>query len=211
MRPMTALTRLVAAVLALAAASVASAQLAAPSAVTAHAREQLNSERIEARFGSYGVEVLEPGPPLRVSDLYSAENGVRTCRTFAIVRYPDRIDSALNAEHEEIVNGGSIGAVFAKHGFSVRKTHLYYGEIEATLRLAALMRVPPGAKLALDAYVLDVAKQGATYEYAALVEIHHPDYLRRADLEALYGLAHADGRAALLHDLLAAAAAAASR
>ncbi len=197
--------------LALASASTAIAQSAAPSSVAAQAREQLNSERIEARFGSYGVEVLEPGPPVRVSSLYSTQDGVHVCRTFAVVRYPDRIDAALAAEHEEIVHGGSIGAVFARHGFRVRKTHLYFGVTAATPRLAALMHVPVGAKLALDAYVLDVAKSGATYEYAALVEIHHPDYLSQADLAAVYGPADAAGREALLRELLAASSAAASR
>ena len=43
----------------------------------------------------------------------------------------------------------------------------------------------------------------------ALVEIHHPEYLQRADLERIYGVADAASRQALLDDLLATAAEAA--
>jgi hypothetical protein len=73
------------------------------------------------------------------------------------------------------------------------------------------MRVPPGARLARHAYVLDVQKAGETLGYAALVEIHHPDYLKRADLPGIYGAPSAAGREALLASLVAAAAAETSR
>src|SRR5262245_26355355 len=86
-------------------------------------RELLNSERIAAAFGSYGVEVLEQDEQVRVSNLFSGAGEDKTCRTFAIVRYPPELDGAISAEHAEIVAGGSIGAVFASHGWEVRKTH----------------------------------------------------------------------------------------
>jgi hypothetical protein len=132
-------------------------------------RELLNSERIQQAFGSYGVEVLATNDRLRLTNLYSVDAGTRTCRTFAVVRFPPVIDSAVATEHAAITNGGSIGAVFAAN----------------------------------------VAKDGKAVEYAALVEIHHPEYLQRADLERIYGVADAASRQALLDDLLATAAEAA--
>jgi len=150
-------------------------------------RELLNSERIAAAFGSYGVEVLEQDEQVRVSNLFSGAGQDKTCRTFAIVRYPLRLDGAVSAEHAEIVAGGSIGAVFAAHGWQVRKTHLSYAERPASARLAQLMRVAVGTTLAEHIYVLDVVKDGRAIEYAVLAEIHHPDYLAVADLAKIYG------------------------
>jgi hypothetical protein len=181
---------------------------AAPSARSS-ARQLLNSERIAARFGNYGIEVLASDPRERVSSLYSEANAERTCRTFAVVRYPAAIDPALAAEHDEIVRGGSIGAVFTAHGWQVAKTNLRYFEIDAPERVARLMRVATGTRLAAHAYELDVARDGRTLQYALLVEIHHPDYLKRDDLRAIYGPADATGHEAAVEDLVNAALAAA--
>jgi hypothetical protein len=170
-------------------------------------RELLNSERIAARFGSYGIEVLTQDDRLRTSTLFSSDGDVRTCRTFALVRYPSRVDPALAAPHAAIVAGGSIGATFAAQGWEVRKTHLDYSEIEASPRLASLMRIEEKTPLAEHVYVLDVAKDGRVLEYAALVEIHHPDYLRIGDLATLYGAPDSVARRDLVNELLAIAAA----
>jgi hypothetical protein len=159
----------------------------APSLAQPPPREALNSERIAAAFGSYGIEVLEQDDAVRVSNLFSVTSDERTCRTFAIVRYPSRIDAAVTAEHAAIVAGGSIGAVFAAQGWEVRKTHLSYAERPASARLASLMRIDAGTPLAEHVYVLDVVKGGRTIEYAALVETHHPDYLDVGDLAKIYG------------------------
>jgi hypothetical protein len=172
-------------------------------------RELLNSERIQQAFGSYGVEVLASGDRTRITNLYSVDGGTKTCRTFAVVLFPAAVDPAVSAEHATITGGGSIGAVFAANGWRVLKTHLAFREIEATPRLASLMHVAIGTRLAEHAYVLDVAKNDKTVEYAALIEIHHPDYLRRADLDRIYGSADAGKRRALLDDLRSAAAEAA--
>ena len=169
-------------------------------------RELLNSERIAERFGNYGIEVLESNEAIRVSNLYSTENGARTCRTFAVVRYPDTVDAAFASEHAAILNGGSIGAVFAGAGWEVRKSHLHFGETAATGRVAALMHVARGTPLAQHVYVLDIAKSGQVFEYAALVEIHHPDYLQTADLPPIYGPASEADRGELVKALLATAA-----
>jgi hypothetical protein len=169
-------------------------------------RELLNSERIAQKFGNYAVEVVATDGRTRVSNLYTVEGGTKTCRTYAIVRFPPTIDAAVAAEHAKIVSGGSIGAVFAASGWRVLKTHLYYGEVAATPRVASLMHVAVGTALAEHAYVLDVAKNDEKIEYAALVEIHHPEYLERAELERVYGAPDASGRRDLLRALLAAAA-----
>jgi hypothetical protein len=169
------------------------------------ARELLNSERIAAAFGSYGIEVLEQDEQVRVSSLFSTAAGAKTCRTFAIVRYASPLDPAVSAEHAAIVAGGSIGATFAARGWEVRKTHLSYGERPATPKLAALMRIAAGTPLAEHVYVLDVVKDGRAIEYAALVEIHHPDYLDRGELVQIYGAVDAS-RAELAAQLRATAA-----
>ena len=50
-------------------------------------RELLNSERIAAEFGSYGVDVLEQDEHVRVSNLFSGSAENKICRTFAVVRF----------------------------------------------------------------------------------------------------------------------------
>lgn len=166
----------------------ASVETARGAAVAAPAnRELLNSERIEMAFGSYGIEVLQSSPRVRISNLYSTEGERRITRTFAVVRYPDEIPPDLAEEHRTILGGGSMGAVLAAAGWSVLKSHLHYGERAATPKLAALMAIEPGTTLAEHVYVLEVAKGGSRHPYATLAEIHHPDYLRRADVAAIYG------------------------
>jgi hypothetical protein len=169
------------------------------------ARELLNSERIAAEFGSYGIEVLAQDAKLRVSNLYSSESGTRICRTFAVVKYAPSIDPALAVEHAAVVAGGSLGAVFAARGWQVHKTNLYYGQVRASPRLAKLMSVTPESVLAAHVYALDVTRDGRVFEYAALVEIHHPDYLRLDELEAIYGAISAE-RTELVTALLGSAA-----
>jgi hypothetical protein len=188
--------------------SVARAQAASDAAPQ---RELLNSERIERRFGSYAVEVLTSDSATRVTNLYSTHRGARICRTFAVSRYPAVVDPAFAAEHAEIVAGGSIGAVFAAHGWTVRKTHLYYGELQAWPKLAALMHIAPATTIAEDIYVLEIVKGEARFEYATIAEIHHPDYLRSADFPALYGRADARGREDLVRTMQAFAAVQAAR
>jgi hypothetical protein len=161
-------------------------------------RPPLNSERIAQRFGSYGIAVIASDSRVRVSNLYSEDGGTRTCRTFAIA-----------AEHDEIARGGSIGAVFAAHGWQVVKANLRYFEVDAPERVASLMRIAAGTRLAAHAYELDVARDGRSIEYALLVEIHHPDYLRVEDLRSIYGAADETGHERELADLVATALAAA--
>ena len=159
--------------------------------LAAHAAGQpadlLNSQRIEQTFGSYGITVLESDAALRVSSLHSTEGDDQVCRTFAVVRYPPVVDPAFAAEHAAILAGGSIGAVFAAAGWRVEKTHAHYGQVAAQGRVAALMRIPPGADLAVHDYGFTVIKNEARYRYATIAEIHHPDYLQVDDLRTIYG------------------------
>ncbi len=151
--------------------------------------EELNSERIERRFGSYGVAVLEQSADLRLANLFSVEEGGPICRTFAIVRFGQPLPAALAAPHRAILAGGSIGAVFEQHGWQITKTHLHVGEYAAQTdagRVAELMRIALPASLAMHVYRLSAARHGAPVDYATIVELHHPDYLTLEALERLY-------------------------
>lgn len=165
-------------------------------------RELLNSERIEATFGSYAIDVLEASPQLRVSSLQSLQTSGPVCRTFAVVRYPDAIAPALADAHAAIANGGSIGAVFTASGWTVTKTHLYYGVLSAGSRAARLMAIPTGTALAAHVYLLEVVKDGGKFPYATIAELHHPDYLTVEALRRIYGPADAAGNEPLLAAML---------
>ncbi|HEY7672234.1 MAG TPA: hypothetical protein VIC71_08450 [Gammaproteobacteria bacterium] len=184
--------RNVAAFSALAALLASPLDLAAQPAPAAQSRdaasqELLNSERIEQRYGSYGVEVLASDAATRVSNLYSEHAGQRICRTFAVVRYAPSIDARVASEHAAILAGGSIGATFTARGWMVVKRHRYAGEIATPPRLAALMGGIGSARLAVHVYALDVVKDGVRLEYATIAEVHHPDYLGLPDLQEVYG------------------------
>ena len=150
-------------------------------------RELLNSERIEQQFGSYGIEVLHSDEAIRASNLYSGDGRDPTTRTFAVVLYPADVEKPFAREHAEILDGGSIGSVFVRNGWSVAKAHRYFGEVEASGRVAGLMRASAGRPLAVHVYVLSISKDDVLFDYATIAEIHHPDYLRLDDLRRIYG------------------------
>ena len=130
---------------ALLAVATAQAQQPVGGAAAAPSRELLNSERIAQRFGSYGIDVLGADGRVRVSNLYSGTGRTRT-KDLPHIRRREvsrQRRSALAAEHDEIVHGGSIGAVFAAHGWKVGKTNLRFLEVDATPRVAELMHVAP--------------------------------------------------------------------
>ena len=153
-------------------------------------RELLNSERIARRFGSYGVEILESDARLRISSLFSVEQGRRVCRTLAVVVFPAVLDPAVAAEHRQILDGGSIGAVFAEGGWAITKRQRLLGEVAGpgpADRLRDLMGVSDSGRLAVDVYSFVVTRHGRSVDYATIAEVYHPEYLRFADLRALYG------------------------
>lgn len=154
---------------------------------------QLNSERIEQRFGSYHLALISQSDSLRVSNLFSTHAGVATTRTFAFVQFSSTAtDPAIGSVHQQILAGSSIGATFKKTGWKVTKQRHNFGTCEvaensahATM-IGDLMRLELPAQLAFHSYELQVGKGQQVISYAHLVELHHPDYLRLADLESIY-------------------------
>ncbi|VFN06463.1 MAG: hypothetical protein BECKG1743D_GA0114223_112152 [Candidatus Kentron sp. G] len=188
-----------------------------PSRSARASQPPLNSERIRTKFGNYGIEVLTNGekishyrksgevsPPLpdsvrsagafpiksiRVSSLYSTENGEKTTRTLAIVVYPGAPNPSLSEEHKAILHGESIGEVFKKNGWQIEKQHLLFGEIEASPKFAQIYarmgNIMP-SKLAIHRYRLFVSRNDAGFHYATITELHHPEYLDAGALRAIY-------------------------
>ena len=150
----------------------------------------LNSERISATFGSYGIEVLTANDRERTTSLFSETGGKRTMRTHAQVRFILPVDPALREEHALIVAGGSIGEVFKSRGWKVSKRNLRIDSdvLEASdSDIAALMRIDIPQAVARHEYALVVGRDGRRIEYAVITERHHPDYLAEPDLAAIYG------------------------
>jgi hypothetical protein len=150
----------------------------------------LNSERIQAAYGSYGIEVLEAGDRGRVSNLYSVEDGRQTMRTHAEVRFAWPVDKALSAAHAQVVAGGSIGEVFRSRGWRVSKRNLRIGTdlLDAPEGdIAARMRIDTPREVAVHEYALVVGQDGREIEYTVITERHHPEYLSESDLAAIYG------------------------
>jgi hypothetical protein len=168
------------------AAAVLAAYLGVAQRSESAAPPLLNSERIEQRFGSYGIDVLESDGTVRVSNLYSLENGRKTCRTFAVVLYPAEVDSRYADAHAAILAGGSIGAVFKEHGWTVTKKNLYFGTLPTTAKVAELMHDASGRRLAVHVYRLDVTRGDTTLPYATIAEVHHPDYLSLEAVREIY-------------------------
>ncbi len=155
----------------------------------------LNSERIQQRYGNYGVEVLKSGDGLRISNLYSEKSGVRTCRTYAVVEFAAPIHPSVAVVHAEIESGKSIGATLHQAGWTINKRLKYIGEMsvsDADAGLVALMRIEVPQTVALHQYDFEISRDGTTLDYASIMEIHHPDYLSAADLTSIYGVP-ADG------------------
>lgn len=151
-----------------------------------------NSERIRLKFGSYGIEVLESGQGIRVSNLYSIDEGVKTNRTFAVVAYPDIIEPEFSKEHDAILHGESIGIVFRNNGWAVVKRHQYFGEIEVPSDCSDVDTVFGDigkAQPVIHMYSLFVKKNSAEFRYASIAEVHHPEYLGLQDMNTIYGSA----------------------
>ena len=149
-----------------------------------------NSERIRLKFGSYGIEVLESGVRIRVSNLYSIDNGAKSNRTFAVVVYPDVIEPEFSTEHDAIISGQSIGIVFKNHGWAIDKRHQYFGELELASNDPDTGSVFGGTgkiRPVVHVYSLFIKKNGSEFHYASIAEVHHPEYLDLEDLHAIYG------------------------
>jgi hypothetical protein len=150
----------------------------------------LNSERIERTFGSYGVDVIRSSDRGRVSSLYSGTGDEKITRTFAVVTYSGRTRRAFADEHGRVLDGESIGAVFKSAGWEIDKLNIFLGEMEIPAEydlLSDLMRIDLPKFLAMHVYEFVIRKEGRSFDYATIVELHHPDYLTAPDLQAIYG------------------------
>ena len=149
-----------------------------------------NSDRIRLKFGNYGIEVIENGLRVRVSNLFSKTDGVKTNRTFAVVMYPAVIEAAFREEHDAILKGQSIGIVFKDHGWLIDKRHQYIGELEPLADFSGVHSVFGDigpVKPVIHVYSLFIKKDNAVFHYASIAEVHHPDYLDLDELNTIYG------------------------
>jgi hypothetical protein len=152
--------------------------------------QPLNSERIQQTFGSYGVEVLQASSEGRVSSLYSGSGDDKVTRTFAVVKFSGRVRPAFADEHSRVESGQSLGAVFKAAGWRIEKHSIFVGEMEVPAKytlLSGLMQLSLPKYLAAHVYLFVILKDNRSYNYATIIELHHPDYLSAADLWAIYG------------------------
>jgi hypothetical protein len=166
--------------------------IAAALSACAQEPEALNSERIEERFGSYGIEVLSHEAGVRRSSLYSVHDDIRTCRTYAVVRFVDESTPRVAQAHADVIAGQSIGSTFRSDGWQIGKVTLHVGSINMNHpehTIGQLMRLEQPVELGVHAYQLVLERDDQTIDYATIVETHHPDYLSVDELEALYGSA----------------------
>jgi len=150
--------------------------------------ELLNSERIEQRFGSYGIEVLAQDASGRRCSLFSTENGEQTCRTYAIVQFVDPAIAELGAAHTAVLSGQSIGTTFKATGRKISKTTIHVGQVAVVAQhaIGQFMHLNVPADLGLHAYRLMLEQDSQSIHYATIVEAHHPSYLNRSELLELY-------------------------
>ena len=158
----------------------------------------LNSERIKHRFGSYGVEILRQNDAVRLSSLYSIEGGRNTSRTIALVEFDPDVPAQIAGEHRRIVNGASIGATFQEHGWTVSKLLSRVGILKTNRchsDITDRMQLTGAVTLTAHSYDFEVARAGERIRYARITEIHHPDYLRMAELSKIYAPVERGGTA----------------
>lgn len=149
----------------------------------------LNSERIKLKYGNYAIKVLNNDSKLRISNLYSSHDDTKTTRTFAIVNYPETIDSTFLKEHKKIIEGGSIGRTFKDYGWEIEKKSIYFGEILPSndfTNIYKLMGNITPSKLAIHVYEFYIKKNNLEFKYVTIAEIYHPDYLTLNTLKSIH-------------------------
>jgi len=139
----------------------------------------LNSDQITARFGSYGVEVLQQGPTTRLANLYSEHASGRVCRTLALTQFVTPIPEALTEPDQRIRLGASIGATLRQAGWAVTKRHSVSVTTEAGLRFAQLAQktVDPKDIIEVRVYTLGVQRDTMAFDYAIIAEAYHPEHV----------------------------------
>ena len=151
---------------------------------------RLNSDRIQAVFGSYGVAVLRQDEQQRVSSLYSETGGKPVTRTYALVEYIGEPRPDYRETHEAIVAGASIGASFRQDGWEIRKQHLFIGELEIPTSYAImgeLMQLSLPETLAVHQYLFVISNEDRSFSYARITEVHHPEFADIHQLRQWYG------------------------
>jgi hypothetical protein len=166
----------------------------------------LNSDLIERRYGSYGVEIRDADAESRVASLYSNAGEQSTTRTYAITEFLNPDLAAYRRQHQQIVRGGSIGSTFRAAGYDIRKQSLFVGELEVPpeyTTLADLMKIDLPDTLAVHQYLFVVSKEDNTWSYARITEVHHPDFLSAGELQAMYGeIVFDDSNRDSIHDFV---------
>lgn len=155
----------------------------------------LNSDRIAERYGSYSVRVLFQDDSARLASLESLHPEGPVTRTLALTQFVAPRPAVLEAPHARIAGGGSIGATFREAGFTIRKEPVCLDDVSLDRGEAARgLRIDLPAVVAVHAYRFVVRRDGREFDYATIVEMHHPDYLQREDLQKLYRLPPASCR-----------------
>ena len=155
----------------------------------------LNSERIQMKFGSYGLDVLYSDQDTRVSYLYSfdsSDHKKKIYQTFAIVQF---LESKIDQETQKrIDNGASIGSTLKESGWSINKINLNITQINSdeyplfkTSETSESLRT-----LAVHFYKLEIKKEDKFFDYAEILEIHNSDYLNYDELIKIFPVTNSD-------------------
>jgi len=152
---------------------------------------KLNSDRIAYFFGNYGVDPVvlnsDSLEEYRISNLYSVQDGQKIMRTLAVVQFQKPVPPDLQQVHREITNGASIGIALRKSGWSLEKIPLYFGAVTLSPQVRAWMQEQESDRAAIHIYKLSVFKEDSQpIDYCTILEVHSPQYLDEAWLEALY-------------------------
>ena len=156
-------------------------------------RPLLNSERIEACFGSYGVEVLCQDGGWRVSSLYSfGKAGTRVTRTLAVTHFREQVPADLDSVLKLIRDGASIGATLKANGWAVSKSGLYIGEVPMPDDFRQMINTDTedpaeASTAAVFVYDLSAHRNGVDAQIATIAEMYDPRYLTLSSLEKING------------------------
>ena len=148
----------------------------------------LMSERIEKKFGSFGVEVLsqDEHKGIRLANLYSKEDKNKVTRVIALTKYENPIGKKLMQAHTEILAGGSIGATLAKNGFSIKKQVFFKGKLDhIPVRLDSLMG-SKNSSYTTVMYELIAQKGKDSLPYCSITEVYSPQFLTMPELDLIY-------------------------
>lgn len=139
----------------------------------------LNSDQIQAQFGSYGVAVLTQTETLRLANLYSTHSGIRICRTLAVTHFVVPVHPLLKASDTRIRAGQSIGATLRADGFTVIRSDALMTHTKAGDQFSSLAggTVPKDSTLAVQVYSLTAMNSERRLCYAVIAEAYHPAHI----------------------------------